>query len=220
MIATEKLRLPPAEIESLSNGTTLQTQATQAKEKEKLFRDLVTRNRQRAYWMAYDILQNAAEAEDLSQEAFLRAYEKWDEFRGESSRDTWTLRILINLCLSHRRRRGLWNRISDWLRQESPDAQLMGGSDHPRNAEQHAVDHSISEAIREAMKHLSEGQRTAFALRYLHEMSIQEIAEATGSAEGTIKSHLFRALRAMRIHLEALGISDEGLAKPEEGSKT
>lgn len=217
MIATEKLRLPPAEIESLSEQATLQTQA---KEKEKIFRELVTRNRQRAYWMAYDILQNSAEAEDLSQEAFLRAYEKWDDFRGEASRDTWTLRILINLCLSHRRRRGLWNRISDWMRQESPEIQLMGGSHHAFNPEQRAVDHSTSVAIREAMKLLSEGQRTAFALRYLHDMSIQEIAEATGSAEGTIKSHLFRALRAMRTHLEALGISDEGLAKPEEGSNT
>ncbi|MCB9644128.1 MAG: RNA polymerase sigma factor [Myxococcales bacterium] len=210
MIATENLQLPPKELDALSEETTQQSQVSDAKEKERLFGELVTRNRQRAYWMAYDILQNSAEAEDYSQEAFLRAYEKWDDFRGESSRDTWMLRILINLCLSHRRRRGLWTRISDWLRQESPEVQLMGGSHHHTNAEQRAIDQSVSVAIREAMAQLPEGQRTAFALRYLHDMSIQEIAEATGSAEGTIKSHLFRALRAMRSHLEALGVSEEG----------
>lgn len=209
MIATENLQLPQKELDALSEEHAHE-HVSDAKDKERLFRELVTRNRQRAYWMAYDILQNSAEAEDYSQEAFLRAYEKWDDFRGEASRDTWMLRILINLCLSHRRRRGLWTRISDWLRQESPEVQLMGGSHHHTNAEQLVIDHSISDAIREAMAQLPEGQRTAFALRYLHDMSIQEIADATGSAEGTIKSHLFRALRAMRTHLEALGISEEG----------
>ena len=178
-------------------------------EKERVFEALVKRNRQRAYWMAYDILQNAQEAEDLSQEAFLRAYEKWDDFRGEASRDTWMLRILINLCLSHRRRRGLWMRIADWLQGESQETQLLGGQSLMKDAEKSMIDRSTAERIREAMARLPEGQRVAFALRYLHEMSIQEIAEATHSATGTIKSHLFRALRAMRGHLEELGITRE-----------
>lgn len=165
------------------------------------FPALVERTRQKAFWMARDLLGDTTEAEDLTQEAYLRAYQRWDDFRGEAKRDTWFLRIVINLCLSHQRRRSIWRRISDWMYAMPHDNPLQITPKRSLDPQDLLEAKVSNQAIQEAMKNLPAGQRTAFVLRYLHELSIQEIAEITGNAPGTIKCHLFRALKSMKKHL-------------------
>lgn len=196
---------------AMNDRTEASIQGERSREIE--FPSLVERTRQKAFWMARDLLGDAAEAEDLAQEAYLRAYQRWDDFRGEAKRDTWLFRIVINLCLSHQRRRSIWRRISDWMHampQDAPLYQSPKRSTDPQNLLE--AKHS-NQAIQEAMTQLPTGQRTAFVLRYLHELSIQEIAEMTGSAPGTIKCHLFRALKAMKKHLSWM--QEEPLKKGE-----
>jgi len=175
------------------------TKVTQ-QSKDIAFRQLVERNQKKAYWVAFDMLASRTEAEDLTQEAFIRVYERWDEFRGESSIDTWYYRILVNMCSNHRKKRGVWKRIKDWL-QENPDNQLMQDRFSLFNPEDIIGHNQLSGSINDILETLSEKQRTIFILRYLHDFSIQEIVETTGMASGTIKSHLFRALKTVRKQL-------------------
>lgn len=177
------------------------TERRQAATRDALFRGLVERNQQRAYWMALDLLGDVQEAEDVSQEAFIRAYERLDSFRGEASIDTWFTRILVNMCLGLHRRRGVWFRVRAWLMRQPPEERIVAGPLKAGEPARRLEDRQKIEAIGDAMDTLSQNQRTAFVLRYLHDFSVQEVADAMGCASGTVKSHLFRALQAMRKQL-------------------
>lgn len=178
---------------------------THTDQREQAFAGFVERNQKRAYWIALDLVKNPSEAEELSQEAFLMAYQKWFTLREEATRDGWFRKILINLCLNQRNRRSLWRRIEDRLRGESASkghAQLGPvGLPTPEHA---LFAQATRGAIFAALEKLPEAQRRAFVLRFFHDLSLKEIAEATESAEGTIKSHLFRAVRTMRKKLAPL----------------
>jgi RNA polymerase sigma-70 factor (ECF subfamily) len=161
-------------------------------------KSLVLRRWTKAYWTARDLLGNEAEAEDICQEALLRVYERWTSFRADSSIDTWFFRILINLCLDHRRHKGVWHRISNWLRR---DQQELGPNDHTDNPEQQLYTRQLGQEIDQAIQKLPDKQRTIFVLRYLQDFSLTEIAEITGLSIGTVKTHIFRSLQTMRGYL-------------------
>ena len=169
------------------------------------FEGLARRNTARAFRLAMDLVGHQQEAEDLVQEAFVKALEAWPRFRGDSAPDTWLFRIVVNTCLNHRRRRGLWKRIHGFLAGagDSHRADETMGT-VPRSPEAATSDRHAARKIREAVAQLPEGQRNAFVLRYLHDLPIKEVAKATGLAEGTVKAHLFRAVRALRAPLREL----------------
>ena len=147
-------------------------------------------------------LRDRETAENLTQDCFLRAYRARDQFRGESSRTTWLMQIAINLVRKHESNSRLkfWRRalrpglspadLRDWLpdRQVSPEAAVLA---------REQVD-----VIWSVVMQLSERQRTVFLLRFVEEMELLEIAGATGMKEGTVKTHLFRALQSVRAKLE------------------
>jgi RNA polymerase sigma-70 factor (ECF subfamily) len=172
------------------------------KGKQSALDELVNRYQKRAYAIAYHLCSDEEkdEADDLTQEAFLKAFKGLGNFRGDSSFSTWFYRIVVNVCLDWRRRRQRWGRIfSPWRRAQNdndpsgtvqkqepdPEADLDPGA-LLRGKE-------LSNQIRKSLNSLPEKQRTAFQLKVLHGMSIREIAQVMGTAEGTIKSHLFRA---------------------------
>jgi RNA polymerase sigma-70 factor, ECF subfamily len=137
-------------------------------------------------------------AESLTQDCFVRAYKARNRFRGEASVNTWLMRIAVNLVRDFTRNRRLqfWRRamsssvdtrdISDWV----PDRNI--------SPESSAVVKERVEAVWAATRSLSERQRTVFLLRFVEDMDLLEIAEATGISEGAVKVHLFRALQAIR----------------------
>ena len=147
-------------------------------------------------------LRNRETAENLTQECFIKAYQARHQFRGAASVGTWLMTIAANLIRDHENssRLKFWRRIlgtdldvadlGDWLpdRQQSPEALVLA-------REQIA-------AIWSAVRTISERQRTVFLLRFVEEMDLQEIAAVTGMKEGTVKTHLFRALQAVRARLE------------------
>jgi len=89
-----------------------------AKRDEAAFDLLVARYQERAYRLAWSMLRNAEDARDLSQEAFIRLYEAAGSFRGRSKFSTWFYRILVNLCLDHKRKHRWWKL---WARDEGDD---------------------------------------------------------------------------------------------------
>ena len=165
--------------------------------------ELVHRYQQKAYAIAYHFTDgNVQDAEDLTQEAFLRAFQNLENFRGDSSFYTWFYRILVNVCLDATRRRKRWRQVFlPW--QHDPTDKGLSPEERP-DPEAHErslkaiSEKELSRDIRKSLKSLPEKQRLAFQLKALNGMSIQEIARIMGTAEGTVKSHLFRATQFLR----------------------
>jgi RNA polymerase sigma-70 factor, ECF subfamily len=170
------------------------------------FEALVRQYQGKAYAIAYNMCSgDREEARELTQEAFLSAFRSLKNFRGKSSFYTWFYRILINTCLDSRRRHSRWKGIfSFWRRDkrgkastdeidvEYQDPKVYSNPMAALNNKQ------LAQEIKQALASLPEKQRVVFQLKVLHGMRIREIAEIMGSAEGTVKSHLFRATHFMR----------------------
>ena len=178
--------------------------ACQAGDKE-MYRVLVDKYKNRAYYAALMYTHNRDDALDLSQEAFYRAYKALSSFDTTRNFYTWFYRILVNTCLDSRRRRSRWEKVfsfwrggrsekasSDEMNMEYPDPKEYTNPVTALNNKQ------LSAEIKAALASLPEKQRVVFQLKVLHGMRIREIAQIMGSAEGTVKSHLFRATQFMR----------------------
>lgn len=163
------------------------------------FDEVFMRHRAQIFRFLLSLLRDRDVAETMTQECFLRAYRAWPSFRQESNALTWLMRIAVNLTRDYWRNRKLqfWKRaaavdvheVSDWL--PSP------GADPERRA---AMRQQIEEVWR-IVDELSPRQRTVFLLRFVEEMELSEIAEATGLNLGTVKSHLSRGLEAIRTKM-------------------
>lgn len=134
--------------------------------------------------------ENREVAEDVAQEAFMRAHGALGGFRSEARLSTWFYRILVRQAANHRRWRGVRRYWS---------AALPYSIHTP--APQALPDPPLQRSIAEAMDHLTGQQRFAFTLTYLEGLTLTEAAEAMGCATGTLKSHLHRALKTLRREL-------------------
>lgn len=132
---------------------------------------------------------DAAAAEDIAQEAFLRAYRGLDGFRDEAALSTWFTRIVIRVAHNHRRKRAVAER---W--------RGLWGLERPAPAPPRG-DPALRSRLSAALDELSRGQREAFVLVHLEGRTVRETAEILGKAPGTVKSHLHRALRSLRASL-------------------
>ncbi len=183
-------------------------------------RVLYDRHRGRIYQLGCRYLGDAAEAEDLVHQVFIKAHETAAEFRGEAQVSTWLYRIAVNAALERRRRRRTvaiedvhplggdalapTANLDAELRSGWSHRPAMAGQDFDADPQLVAERRSIQLRVNEALEELSPTQRLAFVLRHWEGMSIREIAEALGAAEGTVKSHLFRAVRTLRVELADL----------------
>ena len=142
-------------------------------------------------------------AENLTQECFVKAYQARGRFRGEASLSTWLMQIAVNLVRDHCSN----SRLKFWKRtmRTGVDVSAAGEwiSDRKLSPEAAAEARQRVAAVWIAAEKLPERQRTVFLLRFVEDMEVLEIAAATGMAEGTVKSHLSRALQTVRIRIEA-----------------
>ena len=165
------------------------------------FASIVESHRPQIFRFLLASLRDVDLAETLTQECFLKAHRNWKSFRGESSAMTWLMRIAINLQKDHWRNR----RLQFWRHTRANAVDLEDASDWlpsgERTAEQQLLAREKVTHVWEAVKGLSERQRTVFLLRYVEERELSEIAEVTGLSEGTVKAHLSRALGRVRAEL-------------------
>jgi RNA polymerase sigma-70 factor, ECF subfamily len=166
------------------------------------FDSLVECHRPRIFRFLLASLRDRESAENLTQDCFIRAYRARQQFRGEADIGTWLMQIAANLVRDHEgnRRVKFWKRVlgggvdlgdlRDWI----PDRH---GSPEAVAAAKEQV-----QAIWKVVARLSERQRTVFLLRFVEELELLEIASVTGMKEGTVKTHLFRALQSVRAKLE------------------
>ncbi len=137
-------------------------------------------------------------AQSLTQDTFVRAWGARENFRGECSAATWLTRIALNLVRDHTRT----NRFRFWKRaaETAVDAADMATHlPHPASStEADLIARQQLELVWATVGMLSERQRTVFLLRFVEEMELADIAELTGLPISTVKTHLYRALAAVR----------------------
>lgn len=150
-----------------------------------VFEEIVRTEARRLFVVANGVLRDPDEAEDAVQETLLRAWRSWHQLRDEERRRAWLTRICINHCL--RRREGLLRR---WL-------PLPGDVERLEARPLDAADPDLDRACRR----LSARQRAVITLHYRFGYSLDECAEMLGSRPGTVRSHLNRALTALRREL-------------------
>ena len=164
------------------------------------FEQLIERHKRRAYHIAFDFTRDGEDAKDLSQEAFLKAFTNLKNFDGRSTFYTWFYRILVNLCVDYKRRH---KRAPAEEFDESMASQIDPAHEpaQPRSPDQQVLARQISAKVGAALESLPARQRAAFVLKNHQGLSIKEIAELLDTAEGTVKVHLHRAVRALREQL-------------------
>lgn len=161
---------------------------------------LAQRYARRIHLLAFHYCRNAQDAEDLSQEVWLKAYQALRSFRSDSSFYTWLRRITINAFLNHRRsslfRRG-GETTTVQLVQIDSETSLESRSTSPENIYNKVLFESVVEALAE----LTPSQRLAFLLRHYEGMSYEEIANAMNCSTGTVKKGVSRAIVKLRARL-------------------
>jgi RNA polymerase sigma-70 factor, ECF subfamily len=160
---------------------------------------LVERYRDYVYTIAVRIVGGDEDAEDVAQEAFVRAYRALPRFRGDSKFSSWLYRIATNRALTHlkrRKRRAVTVDIDAGPHVEAHA--LDDGSAEERSPEARIRGEEFSRAVREAVAELPEQYRVVVTLFYLEERSYKEVAATLGIPMGTLKTHLHRARALLR----------------------
>ena len=161
---------------------------------------LAERYERRIYSLAFHYCHDSEDAEDLSQEVWLRAYQAIGTFRGESSFYTWLRRITINCFLNHRRAKSLVGRQYD-IEVSSPEL-VSNAAVSSLSSERTLHNQILLEKVRLAMSELTTQQRLIFLLKHYEGMTYEEISEAVGCSTGTAKKSVSRAIAKLRTRLE------------------
>jgi RNA polymerase sigma-70 factor (ECF subfamily) len=167
---------------------------------ESAYAELVARHQQRIIRVAYRITGSREEALDVAQEVFLKAYRKLGAWEPRAPFGAWLLRLGVNQAIDHRRR----------IRRR-PDERTVGVDRVPEATaaestagDAYAARREIGRRVDGALVQLSRSQRTAFVLRHYEGFTLSEIAPVLGCSVGSVKVHLFRALRRLRVLLRDL----------------
>jgi len=172
------------------------------------FEELVARHRDKIYARAYSMMRNEEEAIDLSQEAWVKGWQRLRQFQGESSFGTWLTRIVINLCLDQLRKQKRHRTDSiEAMSEESGgvERQMPIVSVNPTAGLERA---ELRQRIDRALGQLSYEHRTALVLHEFEEMEYKEIAKTMRCSIGTVMSRLFYARRKMAALLADLKNKD------------
>jgi RNA polymerase sigma-70 factor, ECF subfamily len=168
------------------------------------FDALVRQHQRRIFRLLMSMLRDEEAAETLTQETFLRAYSKRGDFRGDGSMEGWLMRIAVNLARDHirSRRAGFWRRL---LGGEPAQLAAEMAADPQPSAERVLLAREQAAAVWQIADELSPQQRAIFALRFVDEMPLEEIARTMGLRVGTVKAHLSRAVTKLRERLKQQG---------------
>lgn len=170
------------------------------------FAQLMKRYAGAVFNLAYRMLGNAQEAEDASQEVFLRVYTNLPRFDPSRKFSTWVLSIGSNYCIDRLRRRRM-----AWLTLDDTALAVPSPSQGP---ERSAIEREERAAVQRALLRLPPTYREIAVLRYWNDLSYEEIVQTTGLPESTIKTRLHRARRMLGEALRAEGlVADESPAR-------
>jgi RNA polymerase sigma-70 factor (ECF subfamily) len=174
------------------------------------------------YGAAYRLTRNARDAEDLVQDAVLRAYRFWDSFEKDSNCKAWLLRILTNTFINEYQRKKRSREVLDAAaaEQDATDGVLIhAGAQLQRNAEQVLVERSVSDDVQRALEALPDDFRTAVVLCDIEGLSYKEIAEIMECPVGTVMSRLFRGRRLLQSSLREFALAEGYVRDTDKAGK-
>ncbi|MDQ6787329.1 MAG: RNA polymerase sigma factor [Acidobacteriota bacterium] len=159
------------------------------------FEEIYNRHHRRVYSICLRMLQNATEAEDLTQDVFIQLHRKIGSFRGDSAFTTWLHRLTVNQVLMHFRKRNV--KFEKTTEEGETPVQVVGGTENPRKMP--IVDKI---AIENAIAQLPNGYRNVFVLHDVEGYEHEEVAKILGCSVGTSKSQLHKARLKLRKLLQ------------------
>jgi RNA polymerase sigma-70 factor (ECF subfamily) len=200
---------PPPQEDPWENLTDVELVARTKKGNKDTYRVLVERYQTRIVALAYNILKDKIEAEDVAQEAFVKAYLSIADFKGDSSFLTWLYRITYNMAIDVRRkltRRGMGFAMEVVETEKVGDIAESSVQSHIDDPEQALGNRQVGQVIRGLLNQLTPEHRSIVILREMDGLSYEEIAEVTGVTKGTVMSRLFYARKKLQQGLEAQGL--------------
>lgn len=177
------------------------------------FEGLVRKYQRRVYAVACGMLHNSEEAEDVAQDAFVKAYKYIGHFKGTSSFYTWLYRIAVNLCIDRLRKSSKAPTLEYDDRLRRPEGAQAGSELEPStigtNPDKELRRKELAGQIQTGLNRLTPKHRAVLILREIEGLSYKEMAEVMRCSKGTIMSRLFHARRKLQQYLrEYLGDQD------------
>ncbi len=169
------------------------------------FEYLVAAYEKNVYNLALRMTGSPEDAEDMAQEAFLKAYSSLDSFRGDSKFSVWLYRIVSNVCLDFLRRQKKRQSFSLSMEDDDGEETELELPDLSRLPEEELEKKLTRDAVRRGLAQLPEDARQILLLREIQGLSYEEIGETLGLEPGTVKSRIFRAREKLCAFLLADG---------------
>lgn len=162
------------------------------------FKELVNEHKRNVYYLAFDLTRCREDAEDVSQDVFVKAFNSLKNFRGDAKFGSWLYRITVNTCLSLKRKRS----YSEMKTSEDIENLIGTKSEvHIPGPESEVESGFIRKHLEKALDKLSKSERTIFIMRNYNGMSFEEIVEILEIQPSTARSSNFKALRKLRKEL-------------------
>ena len=185
------------------------------------FETLVSAYEKNVYNLALRMMGNAQDAEDMAQEAFLKAYNSLPSFRGDSKFSVWLYRIVSNVCLDQLRKKSKRPTVSLSMEDEDGEETQLDLPDTAQSPEEMLEKKLTREAVRRGLAQLPEDARQILLLREIQGLSYEEIGETLGLEPGTVKSRIFRARKRLcAFLLEDGNIPDSFASSKQRGVKS
>jgi RNA polymerase sigma-70 factor (ECF subfamily) len=177
----------------MSNPANSSRGSTQAE-----FERLMRQHNQRLFRVARSILREDADAEDALQDAYVQAYRKLAEFRGEAELSTWLTRIVINQALMRVRQRTRDRVVVPFSPDDAAVKELEVADEHAESPSDAALRGELRTVLERRIDELPEAFRVVFVMREIEEMTAKETADALVIPEATVRTRLFRARALLR----------------------
>jgi RNA polymerase sigma-70 factor (ECF subfamily) len=175
------------------------------------------------YGAAYRLTRNPRDAEDLVQDALLRAYRFWGSFQQDSNCKAWLLRIVTNTFINEYQRRKRSREVLDQANaeQQATDGVLVHAAANDKQApDRLLMDASVSDDVQRALGQLPDDFRTAVILCDMQGLSYKEIAEIMDCPVGTVMSRLFRGRKLLAAALREFAVAEGYVKETEAKSQT
>ena len=169
------------------------------------FESLVMHYQGQIYRLCFRMTGNSEDAQDMTQEAFLKAWKNLSTFQFDSAFSTWLYRLASNCCLDLLRSMKRKPTVSLTAETEDEEGEIIDVADDAPSPEEEAIVSQERDDLRKALALLDDEQRQILILRVVNDLSYTEIAEVLNIKEGTVKSRLSRARDNLRKKLDEIG---------------
>ncbi|MFH0947892.1 MAG: RNA polymerase sigma factor [Elusimicrobiota bacterium] len=160
------------------------------------FSEIIKRYQQKIYQVVFSLVRNEVDADEIVQQTYVCAYKGLKNFRGDASIETWFIRIALNNVRSYFRKRKILSFFYD------ADGKTEDIEDGTQNTEKAVENEAAKKTVDRAIYKLPFRQKEVFVMKHLNGLSINQISEVLGIAEGSVKSNIFKAIKNLKKYLE------------------